>query len=488
MLWGIGANTGSGTGAGSGTGSGNSEELARDKDWKRIQSYIGSLSAIGLLGLFLVSLAIGFGTEILVEKIPPDASGSDCIKVGDKSYCPSTAAGASLAFAVFGTTLLIAGAAALVSGFLGFLFGIPRTLGSAERETTESDGSEATSGPAANTNLEQVSDWLTKILLGAGLTQITEFPPWLWGVSHKMMDHFAFSNDWGAVIALTVMLYYGVVGFLSGYLSTRIFLSSALVRADVFSSSIGRETQRALARAYEEKADLSTVDQEPPADLRESVAELRRVPLARLHTRDEVLTWTRAQRTGGDLAAAEKGYQRVLALSPGDPAVMREFAAMLVQTDDRPRSDALIYRAMELAGDRSRLKTKLKLDLVRSDLYDYDNDGMDRAIKAAEEMGSLDDNRQEARRQFYLACAYGQKGHRLLGQRQSSQLEDETEKAQFEELRKKALGAVRASLAKGPWYLRSMQKVWDPNFRDKPGSEDDLEPFFGVPEFEALLK
>ena len=73
-------------------------------------------------------------------------------------------------FTVFGLSLLIAGTFVLAGGLLGFLFGIPRTL--QQEDETEVKGV----GYRANTNLEQISDWLTKILVGVGLTQIGRIP------------------------------------------------------------------------------------------------------------------------------------------------------------------------------------------------------------------------------------------------------------------------------------------------------------------------
>src|SRR5262245_24939954 len=62
--------------------------------------------------------------------------------------------------------------ACLVSGaFIGFLFGIPRVLEEA-RKTEENQRNKRQENKSAayrvqvNTNLEQVSDWLTKIIVG----------------------------------------------------------------------------------------------------------------------------------------------------------------------------------------------------------------------------------------------------------------------------------------------------------------------------------
>ncbi len=84
--------------------------------------------------------------------------------------------------AIVSVGVLLAGASALVGGALGFLFGIPRTLqqeGGSPSAEANPEGAEA-GGPThridyrVNTNLEQISDWLTKILVGVSLTQISE--------------------------------------------------------------------------------------------------------------------------------------------------------------------------------------------------------------------------------------------------------------------------------------------------------------------------
>src|SRR5262249_38109074 len=110
-------------------------------------------------------------------------------------------------------------AAAAVGIFLGFLFGIPRT------PAPKVEKGEAPQ-PAEQTNLEQIADWLTKILLGAGLTQISMAPGWLWKVGMHVTI--------GASVGFTavVIVNYLVAGFFTGYLLTRLFLVGALDEVD----------------------------------------------------------------------------------------------------------------------------------------------------------------------------------------------------------------------------------------------------------------
>jgi hypothetical protein len=140
--------------------------------------------------------------------------------------------------------IMLAGAALLVGGALGFLFGIPRSLqqeGPLERDEGNADSVRLTSqtatvGYRVNTNLEQISDWLTKILVGVGLTQINSIPGKLQEVIRYVAKGMGASAS-DEIFALSVLLYFVVVGFLFGYLWTRLFLAGALRRADL--SAIG---------------------------------------------------------------------------------------------------------------------------------------------------------------------------------------------------------------------------------------------------------
>ncbi len=73
-------------------------------------------------------------------------------------------------WSVFGTAVAIGASAYFAGGLVGFLFGIPRT--------GQVPASSKRSAPyQANTNLEQVSDWLTKIIVGIGLVQVGHLVP-----------------------------------------------------------------------------------------------------------------------------------------------------------------------------------------------------------------------------------------------------------------------------------------------------------------------
>ena len=131
-------------------------------------------------------------------------------------------------------SLVSLGAGAL--GFAaGFLFGLPRTppAVSGDQETDSqatslvSQGSTGARTFGPSNNLEQISDWLTKLLIGAGLVQ-------LGAVGHglnNMISTIATSSVGSSgghlftsarVVIGSVVVYYGVLGFIVAYVITTL--------------------------------------------------------------------------------------------------------------------------------------------------------------------------------------------------------------------------------------------------------------------------
>jgi hypothetical protein len=112
-------------------------------------------------------------------------------------------------FKYWALSVLWCSACMVVGWAVGFLFGVPHA---------------AATDKSTNTNLEQISDWLTKVLVGVGLTQLQRVPAKLLALSAYIAKDYGPSGS--NVFALSMFLYFIVLGFLIGYLLTRLALQA----------------------------------------------------------------------------------------------------------------------------------------------------------------------------------------------------------------------------------------------------------------------
>jgi len=125
---------------------------------------------------------------------------------------------------IFACSLFIGLASTLVGALLGFVFGVPKTV-VATGSTPAGIGT--TTLYQGNTNLEQISDWLTKILVGAGLVELKNIPRALDVFGSKFIGNNSL-GPFGWVAAPTLAIAYCVCGFLLAYLWARIYMISDL--------------------------------------------------------------------------------------------------------------------------------------------------------------------------------------------------------------------------------------------------------------------
>ncbi len=141
-----------------------------------------------------------------------------------------TREGFTKSLAIFGYGALLSLAFASMGGLVGFLFGIPRQLRQSDtnaNKSGEDKGIQREESRQDATNLEQVSDWLTKIILGAGLTQLIKLPSQL----KSLGEYFKPGFDNSALLPILIVMNSLVFGFFAGYLLTQLFLAQALKRA-----------------------------------------------------------------------------------------------------------------------------------------------------------------------------------------------------------------------------------------------------------------
>jgi hypothetical protein len=131
--------------------------------------------------------------------------------------------------------LLWAQASMAAGAAVGFLFGIPRVLQDDDREQLAADA-KAEQRPRrgyrqlVNTNLEQISDWLTKIIVGIGLVELRRIPTHVARVGRRIAVDIG--DQEGQMVGVALLLDFGTLGFLAGYLITRLMLAGLFRAAD----------------------------------------------------------------------------------------------------------------------------------------------------------------------------------------------------------------------------------------------------------------
>jgi hypothetical protein len=114
--------------------------------------------------------------------------------------------------------------ASLIGGCLaGFLFGIPKVVSTGQARQT--------SGYTPSSNLAEVSDWLTKLLLGAGLIQLTHLGAPVGKLIHDVaLGLYATGGNPHAaeVVAGSIMFGYMSIGLLDGYVVTTMWYQRKL--------------------------------------------------------------------------------------------------------------------------------------------------------------------------------------------------------------------------------------------------------------------
>lgn len=173
--------------------------------------------------------------------------------------------------AVIGAVL----AALLAGATLGFLFGIPRALTVALPGTDGHAGANNGGGFTHNTNLEQISDWLTKIVVGIGLVEAQSIGIAFQGLSRQVAVEWGLGAN-GAASAGFVLLASLLFGFIGFYIWTRTAFVYYLEHNETAVAAERREREAAERRARQAEADAARAKQQAEQAERDTLAERER--------------------------------------------------------------------------------------------------------------------------------------------------------------------------------------------------------------------
>ena len=309
-----------------------------------------------------------------------------------------------------------------VGGLFGFLFGIPKVP----------------EGPAnglalrSNTNLEQVSDWVTKIVVGVTLVQFGELNRYF------LMFRDTIDDAYGVVgldvTACIMLVLAGVGGFLHLFLVTR---SSLLFDETERERDKFKRDKQAVTDAV--RGPLKGKDGEPAPELRAQAERL------------------------------------VATVSPAssDPTSLEALGSANLLLRNATAATSAFDKAAELAPDRAGARSA-QLGSMLAALYKRKPQSFTEALALGETL--LKDPRaaESARLWYYLAIAYSQQ-YEYLSRRKAT-------KAELADLRDKALDAMKRTL--------DFDQEYDANFAmllDADSEDNDMSVFGEDRDFLALL-
>ncbi len=138
-------------------------------------------------------------------------------------YCAFLPSGSESAFAA---ASMVSVASYLFGALIGILFGIPRAL---TNETSNNAPSRRLF--VENTNLEQVSDWLTKIIVGVSLVELGNIVAGIKDLARTVAPIFGSPTAQNEVMAGAMIIYSAIFGFIAGYIRARTVLTVVLYMA-----------------------------------------------------------------------------------------------------------------------------------------------------------------------------------------------------------------------------------------------------------------
>ncbi len=165
------------------------------------------------------------------------------------------------ALSVFASFLSIGGAYLLAGGIIGFLFAIPRS-----GTYRYKPGQNSESWYDDNTNLEEISDWLTKIIVGLTLVQFNKILQLLDTSARSISMAFSANCTYDCAFypwAYAAIVFFMACGFVIAYLWTRInfALILTLSRKNLNDISNLEKKVSILEKIKDEKlSEISTIE------------------------------------------------------------------------------------------------------------------------------------------------------------------------------------------------------------------------------------
>ena len=372
----------------------------------------------------------------------------------------------------------------LTGGFLfGFVFGIPKVI-AATTSATNPALNDPSQNPSpklkVNTNLEDISDWLTKVLVGATLTQVVKIPGAI-GVAAEFMSGNDATKPFSFNAAL--LIYYSSLGFLSGYILTRMFFARAFALADE-GPSLSSEAAKTLDKTNVGFGLKNPTLMTDPS-LRKAALASDLVPITESLSGEQALRLAKGATLTGDAARALTASRLAVQKNPDDPQAQLTYAWSLRKLGS-PLDTVLpivetAAQKLSSSSDPSVL-TSVYASLAYLQLYQPPATGYENAIRTLEEYDTKQ-GQPDADIEINRACAFGQKCSYLRTNEASAPLSDGLQ-AELMKARKGALDSIRKAISLDPISSNRLKELlWS----STNSPDDDLAIFQNDVDFISLL-
>lgn len=392
-------------------------------------------------------------------------------------------------------------AAAAIGSMLGFLFGIPRLLQKTPELPKPGDPDTGRTNQffITNTSLEEISDWLTKIIIGLSLVQFETIIRYIYIASLFAASYIksvevtlpAATEGIKVAAGISVAFFFAIIvicllgACLFIYLETRTRLTRIFRQAELDNVGGGPNT------AFEAllNTPLSPITPQTPTNAREQTPitplpptekPLAKVPWEQLTTATQIGGWAVAQARSGNVQPAEDALRDALKREPGNPNLLQRLAEL---RRSRGNPQGFVETSIELI-QKSVTRTPESLSLLEGALvqalYLAPPDGFSRAITISDFLVS-DPNYKEPLTFIRRACAFAQKFLALKNAGSSK----------AGQAREKAREAVKTVVDLVPDvndpYRVLLRQLLDPQTYNGNPRDDDLAVFANDEAFRKLI-
>jgi tetratricopeptide (TPR) repeat protein len=434
-----------------------------------------------------------------------------------KADCSASCEISAKIILTWSVSLTVAGASTAVGCLLGFLFGIPRSLQQRTIAAPANSGSKPPTPEAApaadstevtgtqafrsNTSLEEISDWLTKIIIGVGLVQFQTFLTYLYkgallasafvaGKEIKIAtdtDLFNYSSDFSSPYFFALIITTLIAGCLFAYLETRtrltlLFVSAEHATKEPVEGKLADSADRPLIQPVMGTGD-GRGRPSAPAPATEADKDIARLSLAKLADPTDVtqlIGWASARARIGDYKAAEDALLDALNRDPGNNDIRIRIADVRRLDSRYAGYIEMINEAIKHTEDPVKRIPLLKRALLEA-LYIPPPPGFRQAIDLSDQLIALAG--ADAEVYLWRASAFGQSNDWLEKNSGSDQ--------ELKLARDKALEAATKVVELSPEYnsqpRQLLREIFNPKLEDSPLDENDLETFRGDEEFDKII-